>query len=68
MQPDLKLMLRRGNIFAALKEYDAALGELEQALKQNPNDEAVHKRIKEIKDTIESQRKLEAKRYAKMFS
>lgn len=60
-------MFRRGTILAEIKDYEMALKEFERALKFYPNDRSLIKKIKEVKDLMETQRKREAKKYAKMF-
>jgi len=62
-----KALYRRGVSYIGLKDEEAALEDLKEANKLNPNDSAILKNLEIIKQKMIAREKAQKKAYSKMF-
>ncbi len=67
MEPDAKLLFRRGSVNLALQNHEEALVDLTEAQRLSPKDSSVAAKLKEVKRLQDMKRKKEFKIYNKMF-
>ncbi len=68
LEPDAKLLFRRGSVNISLQQYEDAAADLAEAQRLSPVDAAVVAKVKELKRLQDVKRKREFKMYNKMFS
>jgi hypothetical protein len=67
LNPDAKLLFRRGSVNVSLQQYEDAAADLAEAQRLSPVDAAIIAKVKEVKRLQDVKRKREFKTYNKMF-
>ncbi|KAJ3299464.1 peptidyl-prolyl cis-trans isomerase cpr6 [Borealophlyctis nickersoniae] len=63
-----KALFRRGQAFAKLHEFEAALTDLHEAVKLSPEDKLIQRELAGVQKTMRERVEKEKKAYAKMFA